>query len=337
MVPPKIDFWIFLFIQEYLITISKLENALFTFLIIIRLKNKGGKRFKKNAMVLAEYFFLTVLIFFILNAKLISSTNCFNKFVLNKLLLMSRPLILVTNDDGVNSKGILALIEIAQTFGDVFVVAPDGPQSGKSHAITLEKPFGKNFLLKTDSLTKYSCTGTPVDCVKMGLNMLMDKKPDIILSGINHGSNSSINVIYSGTMAAAIEGYMHGIPSIGFSLLDHSEDADFSACKQLLAKIVAMVLQKKETLCLNVNIPKLPASQIKGYKFCRQSNSNWQEKFVPADDNSDFYWMKGSFVNHDNSPDTDEWALDNGYVSIVPVQFDFTAYKTLETLKNIEL
>jgi 5'-nucleotidase len=169
--------------------------------------------------------------------------------------------------------------------------------------------------------------------------MLMDKKPDVILSGINHGSNSSINVIYSGTMAAAIEGYMHGIPSIGFSLLDHSQDADFSACKQLLTKIVAMVLQKKEALCLNVNIPKLPTSQIKGYKICRQSNSNWQEEFVPVQENSDsnYYWMKGTFVNQDHDQDTDEWALDNGYVSIVPVQFDFTAYKTLETLKNIEL
>ncbi|MDA8956298.1 5'/3'-nucleotidase SurE [Flavobacteriales bacterium] len=252
---------------------------------------------------------------------------------------MSRPLILVTNDDGVNSKGISALIEIAQTFGDVFVVAPNGPQSGKSHAISLEKPIGVSLLLKSDTLTKFSCTGTPVDCVKLALNKLMDKKPDIILSGINHGSNSSINVIYSGTMGAAIEGFMDGIPSIGFSLLDYNEDADFSACKHYLGKIIDMALNMEDALCLNVNIPKLASSQIKGFKFCRQADSNWQEEFVPVDEinDFDFYWMKGSFVNQDYEQDTDEWALDNGYISIVPIEFDFTEYKALENLKNIEL
>ena len=252
---------------------------------------------------------------------------------------MSRPLILVTNDDGVNSKGILSLIEIAQTFGDVLVVAPDSPQSGKSHAITLEKPIGSRLLFKTDSLIKYSCTGTPVDCVKLALNMLTNKKPDLILSGINHGSNSSINVIYSGTMAAAIEGYMDEISSIGFSLLDHSEDADFSACKVFLAKIIDMVLKNKELICLNVNIPKLPVSEIKGCKFCRQSDSNWQEKFIPfkKEGDTDYHWMRGNFVNKDHAKDTDEWALENGYISIVPVQYDFTAYTNLQNLKKIKL
>jgi 5'-nucleotidase len=252
---------------------------------------------------------------------------------------MSRPLILVTNDDGINSKGITALVEIAQNFGDVFVVAPNSPQSGKSHAISLEKPIGVKLLLKSDSLTKFSCTGTPVDCVKLALNKLMIKKPDIILSGINHGSNSSINVIYSGTMGAAIEGFMDGIPSIGFSLLNHDQDADFSACKQYLAKIIDMALNVDDALCLNVNIPNIPSTQIKGYKLCRQADSNWQEEFVPVDEINDFdyYWMKGTFVNQDYEQDTDEWALDNGYISIVPVQFDFTEYKALENLKNIKL
>lgn len=250
---------------------------------------------------------------------------------------MSRPLILVTNDDGINSKGILALIELAHNFGDVCVVAPDSPQSGKSHAITLEKPIGYTLLSKSDSLTKYTCTGTPVDSVKLALNLLMDKKPDIILSGINHGSNSSINVIYSGTMAAAIEGYMHGIPSLGLSLLDNDEDADFSVCKQFASKVIRMALENKETMCLNVNFPKLPASEIKGYKFCRQSDSNWKEEFVPVENKANYYWMKGTFINYENHQNTDEWALDNGYISIVPIQIDFTSYTNLNELKNIEL
>jgi 5'-nucleotidase len=250
---------------------------------------------------------------------------------------MSRPLILVTNDDGINSKGISLLIDIAQSFGDVCVVAPDSPQSGKSHAVTLEKPIGSTLLLKTDSLTKYTCSGTPVDSVKLALNLLMDKKPDVILSGINHGSNSSINVIYSGTMAAAIEGYMHGIPSIGLSLLDHDEDADFSACIQFASKVIAMALENKEVMCLNVNFPKLPASQIKGFKFCRQSDSNWREEFIPVENKSNYYWMKGTFINHEYNKDTDEWALENGFISIVPIQIDFTSYTTLGELKNIEL
>ena len=167
----------------------------------------------------------------------------------------------------------------------------------------------------------------------------MDQKPDLVLSGINHGSNSSINVIYSGTMAAAIEGYMDGISSIGFSLLDYKEDADFSACIKYLPKIINKVLTNKETLCLNVNIPKLEEQQIKGYKLCRQANSNWQEEFIPVESEKegDYFWMKGTFVNQDYKQDSDEWALENGYISIVPVEFDFTCFKTLNKFKNIEL
>lgn len=252
---------------------------------------------------------------------------------------MSRPLILVTNDDGVNSKGITTLIDIAQQFGDVFVVAPDSPQSGKSHAITLEKPIGCVLISASESLTKYSCSGTPVDCVKLALNQLMDKKPDLILSGVNHGSNSSINVIYSGTMAAAIEGYMDQISSIGFSLLDHADDADFSACVTHLPKIIDRVLNNSQIMCLNINIPKQEADQIKGYKLCRQSDSNWQEEFIAVENQKDeqSYWMRGTFINKDYGKDTDEWALQNGYISIVPVQYNFTCFETLNKFKNIVL
>jgi 5'-nucleotidase len=252
---------------------------------------------------------------------------------------MTRPLILITNDDGITSKGIRSLIEIAQEVGEVFVVAPDQPQSGKSHAITLEMPIHTTLVGKDKGLTIYSCNGTPVDCVKLGINELMDRAPDLVLSGINHGSNSSVNVIYSGTMAGAIEGFMHGVPSIGFSLLDHSANADFDSCKKYIINLISFVLDKKQVLCLNVNIPKLGSDEIKGYKFCKQAKANWKESFDFRIDplGRNYYWMTGVFVNDDTDQDTDEWALNNGYISIVPVQYDFTAYQTLQNIKNWQL
>ena len=251
---------------------------------------------------------------------------------------MSRPLILVTNDDGVNSKGITALVEIAQNFGDVFVVAPNSPQSGKSHAISLEKPIGVKLLLKSDYLTKFSCTGTPVDCVKLALNKLMIKKPDIILSGINHGSNSSINVIYSGTMSAAIEAGIEGVPAIGFSLLDYKWNANFEESKDYIKKITLTALKNgiPNGVVLNVNIPSVEKVKIKGVKVCRQAKAFWDEEFDKRKNplGQEYYWLTGKFVNRDKGEDTDEWALNQNYISIVPVKFDLTAHHAIQNLNE---
>ena len=256
---------------------------------------------------------------------------------------MSKPLILVVNDDGITANGIRNLINIMNDFGDVVVVAPDSPQSGKSHAITLESPI-KCERVKVDDgpQIEYSCSGTPVDCVKLALNKLLDRKPDLCVSGVNHGSNSSINVIYSGTMSAATEGALDGIPSIGFSLLDYSKNADFSESAKFIKKITTHVLKLElnQTICLNVNIPKTSKlEKIKGIKVCRQANANWVEEFEERHDpkGKPYYWMTGKFVNNDNGDDTDEWALANHYVSIVPIQFDVTSYSSLLSFKKLFL
>jgi len=254
---------------------------------------------------------------------------------------MSKPLILITNDDGYQSKGIKSLLNSVKDLGRIILVAPDRPQSGMGHAISVNKPIRCFKIDVSSSLDAYSCTGTPVDCVKMGLFLLKGEKPDLILSGINHGSNSSINVIYSGTMSAAIEATLEGIPSIGFSLLDYSQNADFSASKRIVRVIVEKSLQEgiPKGRCLNVNIPKLIYSDIKGYKICRQSDANWVENFDQRKDPTgrNYYWLTGVFQNLDKGKDTDEWALDNGYVSIVPVQYDITAYDYIKDLKSWNL
>ena len=240
-----------------------------------------------------------------------------------------RPVILVTNDDGVISPGIKALVEVALEFGDVVVVAPDSPQSGMGHAITLENvlriervyQFGKDVL-------SYQCSGTPVDCVKIGIDKILKRKPDLCVSGINHGSNSSINVIYSGTMSAAMEASIDGIPAIGFSLLDYSFEADFSGAQHFARLIIQQILDKRlpSGCLLNVNFPKLPAEEIKGMRICRQAMAQWEEEYDERIDprGGTYYWLTGKFVNYDNGEDSDEWALTNGYVSIVPVQYDLT-------------
>ncbi|GHC47693.1 5'/3'-nucleotidase SurE [Ulvibacter litoralis] len=254
-----------------------------------------------------------------------------------------KPLILVTNDDGITAPGIRALIEVMNSIGDVYVVAPDAPQSGMGHAITL------NDTLYCDSITvakkepqiEYSCSGTPVDCVKIAVNEILKRKPDLCVSGINHGSNSSINVIYSGTMSAAVEAGTQGIPSIGFSLLDYSIDADFEASKKFVKKIVKECLKNKlpKGVVLNVNIPKLSAKEIKGIKVCRQADAHWEEKFDKRTNpvGRDYYWLSGEFVNEDKGQDTDEWALANGYVSVVPVQFDLTAHHAIKEINTWDI
>ena len=254
---------------------------------------------------------------------------------------MKKPLILIVNDDGINAPGIRKLISIMNDFGEVVVVAPDGPQSGKGHAITIESTIRCDKVIIDDGpQIEYSCSGTPVDCVKLAVNKLITRKPDLCVSGINHGSNSSINVIYSGTMSAAVEGALEGIPSIGFSLLDYSHEADFSEGEKYIREITQSVLNNglPDGVCLNVNIPKsVDDKKIKGVKVCRQAKANWVEEFDEREDpkGRKYYWLTGKFVNYDKGDDTDERALENHYISVVPVQFDVTAYHAISKLNNI--
>ena len=255
---------------------------------------------------------------------------------------MSKPLILVTNDDGITAPGIRALISVMSEVGTVVVVAPDKPQSAMGHAITLNSTlFINKVSLENAIVTEYSCSGTPVDCVKLAVNEILHQKPDLCVSGINHGSNSSINVIYSGTMSAAVEAGIEGIPAIGFSLLDYDWNADFDAVKPSIRKITLEVLEKgmPENVVFNVNFPKLKENEIKGIKICRQAKAIWMEKFDKriTPQGKDYYWLTGEFVNQDKGEDTDEWALENGYISVVPVQFDLTAHHTIQQLNTWNL
>ena len=254
---------------------------------------------------------------------------------------MKKPLILIVNDDGINAPGIRKLISIMNDFGEIVVVAPDGPQSGKGHAITIESTIRcDKVIIDNGPQIEYSCSGTPVDCVKLAVNKLITRKPDLCVSGINHGSNSSINVIYSGTMSAAVEGALEGIPSIGFSLLDYSHEADFSEGEKYIREITQSVLDNNlpDGVCLNVNIPKsVDDKEIKGVKVCRQAKANWVEEFDEREDpkGRKYYWLTGKFINYDKGDDTDERALENHYISVVPVQFDVTAYHAISKLNTI--
>lgn len=253
--------------------------------------------------------------------------------------MADRPLILVTNDDGITAPGLRNLIEVMNEFGDVFVVAPDSPQSGMGHAITLDSTLHIESLTIDDGpQIEYSCSGTPADCVKLAVNEILTRKPDLCVSGINHGSNSSINVIYSGTMSAAIEAGIEGIPSIGFSLLDHSWNANFEPLKEHIRSITKNVLKNglPNGTILNVNFPK---ENIKGVKVCRQAKANWVEEFDKRvnPQGKEYYWLTGKFVNLDKGEDTDIHALDNGYASLVPVQFDLTAHHFIQQLNTWDL
>ncbi len=251
-------------------------------------------------------------------------------------------LILISNDDGYSAKGIAALIEVAAQFGRVVVVAPKTAQSGMSQAITIYSPLYPERIVSPLPAEIYSLNGTPVDCVKFALDhLLRDQTVDLMLSGINHGSNAAVNVLYSGTMGAAIEGSFYA-PSIGFSLLDHSPDADFEPCKPFVERIIRSVLESGErsNLCLNVNIPALPEGEIKGIKCCHQNRGYWREEFFERVDprGNNYYWLTGAFVNYEpEAIDTDEYALAEGYVSVVPVQVDMTDYGRLEQLKELKL
>ena len=253
---------------------------------------------------------------------------------------IKKPVILVTNDDGYRAKGIQALIDAVQPFGHVVVVAPSLPNSGMSHAITVNTPLRMEKIDEKENLEFYVVTGTPVDCVKLANSQLFPKvRPDLLVSGINHGANSSSSIIYSGTMAATIEGCLYQIPSIGFSLLDFSRHPDFSASVKYVRMIVKNALEDglpAET-CLNVNIPKQPFENIEGVRICRQNKGVWREEFDKRLDPSkrEYYWLTGEFYNLEpDAEDTDEWALHHNYVSIVPVQVDLTAYQSMQHLKD---
>jgi 5'-nucleotidase len=249
-----------------------------------------------------------------------------------------QPIILITNDDGVTAPGIRSLIEAVKDLGKIVVVAPDKPQSGMGHAITIGFPLRLQKVNLIEGVEAWQCTGTPVDCVKLAVDKILHRKPDICLSGINHGANHSINVIYSGTMSAAIEASIESIPSVGFSLLNMSMEADFSGAQKYARMIVEQLLKTKQDkhLCLNVNFPNVDASLIKGVKVCRQAYAKYVEDFNERTDPSgkNYYWLTGEFKNFDKGKDTDVWALEHNFVSVVPVQFDLTNYtlkKQLET------
>lgn len=252
-----------------------------------------------------------------------------------------KPVILITNDDGVMAPGILNLVESVKDLGKIIVVAPDKPQSGMGHAITIGQPLRLNKINTFGDIEAWSCTGTPVDCVKLAVDKILHHKPDLCLSGINHGANHSINVIYSGTMSAAVEAAIESIPSAGFSLLDYSIEADFSGSRKYARMIVEKMLSTpmdKHTV-LNVNIPPLPPSHLKGISICRQAYAKYEEDFIERQDphGRQYYWLTGEFVNFDKGKDTDVWALANGYVSVVPVQFDLTNYVQKGKLEKLWL
>ncbi len=255
--------------------------------------------------------------------------------------MQNKPTILVCNDDGITARGIRSLVEVAQEFGEVVVVAPDSPQSAQGHSITIEDPIR---IHSTDifgpTVSAHECTGTPVDCVKIAKNVVLKGQTiDLCFSGINHGSNASTNIIYSGTMSAAMEASMEGIPAIGFSLLDFSSEADFTASKHFVRQIITAALQNGfgATKLLNVNIPKLPLEAIKGTRICRQAKGHWNEEFVEGKDpiGRPYYWLTGEYIYQDVGEDSDIWALENGYVSIVPVMHDLTFHAAIPSLEHL--
>jgi len=248
-------------------------------------------------------------------------------------------LILITNDDGLYAAGLKALLEVMEEFGKTVLVSTTISMSGMSQALTVKTPLRVKLLDENDNHRIYACNGTPTDSVKLAINQLLSRYPDWVVSGINHGSNASVSVLYSGTMAAALEGCLYGISSVGFSLSSFSPTADFSVCKEYI-RIVMNRLAREPLppgICLNVNIPAVPKEEIKGIRICRQAKGNWKEEFEKRKDpaGKTYYWLTGFFQNHEpDAADTDEWALANNYVSIVPVSVDMTAHWYLDQLKK---
>jgi 5'-nucleotidase len=252
---------------------------------------------------------------------------------------MKKPLILVSNDDGITSKGIRVLISVMKKLGEVVVVAPDSPQSGMGHAITIGETLRLYEEDIFEDVVAYKSSGTPADCVKLAKHyVLKDRTPDLVVSGINHGSNTSISVLYSGTMSAAIEGALEGLPSIGFSLCDFSSKAEFDHVEEWVEKIARQVLENgiPKGIALNVNFPHKQNEPIQGIKICRQADAKWQEEFKERFDPTGrkYFWMAGNFVNFDKGEDNDEWAIANNYVSIVPCQYDLTAHHAISQINK---
>ncbi|MBQ8521386.1 MAG: 5'/3'-nucleotidase SurE [Bacteroides sp.] len=251
----------------------------------------------------------------------------------------NRPLILISNDDGYQAKGINELIDTLRPVGDIVVMAPDGPRSGAACAMTSEHPVRYYKVREEKGVVVYRCTGTPVDCVKLALHIL-PRRPDLVVGGINHGDNSSVNVHYSGTMGVVLEGCMKGIPSIGFSLCDHAPDANFKPMLSAVENIVLSVLEHRlpEGVCLNVNAPV--AESYKGVRICRQTQGAWENEWkrCPHPRGGEYYWLTGNYVTKEPVvEETDHWALDNGYIAITPIQIDMTAYGVMEELKSWNL
>jgi 5'-nucleotidase len=247
-------------------------------------------------------------------------------------------LILLTNDDGLYAGGLRTLLSVMEEFGKVILISTVESMSGMSQALTVKTPLRVKLLEENERHRIYACNGTPTDSVKLAINQLVERIPDWVVSGINHGSNASVSVLYSGTMAAAIEGCLYGISSVGFSLNNFSPTADFSACR----KYIRIVMKKLASeplpagICLNVNIPATSKKEIKGIKICRQSKGNWREEFEKRKDpmGKTYYWLTGIFQNHEpESQDTDEWAIANNFVSVVPVTVDMTAHGFINDLK----
>ncbi len=250
-----------------------------------------------------------------------------------------RPLILISNDDGIESPGLRALLNSVKDLGDITVVAPDSPQSGMGHAITVSEPLRLEEVQDFGpSILAYRSNGTPADCVKLAVSIILHQKPDIVISGVNHGSNSSINAIYSGTVSAAMEGVIEGVPAAAFSLLDYALDAAMEPTQPYTRRITQQLLENKlpKGVLLNVNIPARSETPLAGVKVCRQADAKWQENFDEREDPTGrkYYWLVGNFVNYDEGEDTDEYALHHNYVAVTPIQYDLTAYQTLSQINH---
>lgn len=253
-------------------------------------------------------------------------------------MIQERPLILIANDDGINAPGIHELINYVADMGQIVAIAPDAPRSGQSSAISVNKVLRVTRHDDYNGAEMYSINGTPVDCVKLGMHAVLPRRPDLILSGINHGSNSGNSIIYSGTMGAVLEGCMLGIPSIGFSYLSHDEKADISVCRDVVRTVTSKVMERglPHDICLNVNIPK--SDHINGIKVVRAARGFWTEEYADYIDphGKPFYWLTGKFHNEEpDNPLTDHYWLDRGYASVVPCLPDQSVTDQIDNIKNL--
>lgn len=248
-----------------------------------------------------------------------------------------KPFILVSNDDGIYSNGIRALAEVAAEFGDVVIVAPDRQQSAVGHAITIEEPLRSQNLTIND-IEAISVNGTPADCVKLAHDQLLDRKPDLVLSGINHGSNAGINILYSGTVSAATEGTVLGYPSIAVSCTDYDNEADLKGSQEAARRVIQFVLNNglPKGVTMNVNAP---SGEFKGIKWARMADSRYVEEYEARKDpfNRPYYWLTGKFELLDDSTDADIHILNDGFASVTPVQYDLTDYELLRKIGEEDL